>query len=112
VPIVASEGVLGVLEFFNTTPRPVDDGPLRTLTIASAQLGQFLERKLAEQALAYQALHDPLTGLPNRVLFLDRLRVSLAQSRQRSSTVAVLFLDVDNFKVINDSLGHRAGDEC
>jgi diguanylate cyclase (GGDEF)-like protein/PAS domain S-box-containing protein len=111
VPIVGSEGVLGVLEFFNTTPRPVDDGALRTLTIASAQLGQFLERKLAEQALAYQALHDPLTGLPNRALFLDRLRVSLAQSRRRSSTVAVLFLDVDNFKVINDSLGHRAGDE-
>jgi diguanylate cyclase (GGDEF)-like protein/PAS domain S-box-containing protein len=111
VPIVGSDGVLGVLEFFNTTPRPIDDGALRTLTIASAQLGQFLERKLAEQALAYQALHDPLTGLPNRALFLDRLRVSLAQSRRRSSTVAVLFLDVDNFKVINDSLGHRAGDE-
>jgi diguanylate cyclase (GGDEF)-like protein/PAS domain S-box-containing protein len=111
VPIVGSDGVLGVLEFLNTTPRPIDDGSLRTLTIASAQLGQFLERKLAEQALAYQALHDPLTCLPNRALFLDRLRVSLAQSRRRSSTVAVLFLDVDNFKVINDSLGHRAGDE-
>ena len=111
IPIVGSNGVLGVLEFFNRTHRPIDDGSLRTLTIASAQLGQFLERKRAEQALAYQALHDPLTGLPNRALFLDRLQISLANSRRRRGTVAVLFLDIDNFKVINDSLGHRAGDE-
>ena len=111
IPIVGSHGVLGVLEFFNRIQRPIDDGSLRTLTIASAQLGQFLERKRAEQALAYQALHDPLTGLPNRALFLDRLQISLANSRRRRGTVAVLFLDIDNFKVINDSLGHRAGDE-
>ncbi|MGZ4217367.1 MAG: sensor domain-containing protein [Solirubrobacteraceae bacterium] len=111
IPIVGSDGVLGVLEFFNRIHRPIDDGSLRTLTIASAQLGQFLERKRAEQALAYQALHDPLTGLPNRALFLDRLQISLANSRRRRGTVAVLFLDIDNFKVINDSLGHRAGDE-
>ena len=111
IPIVGSNGVLGVLEFFNRIHRPIDDGSLRTLTIASAQLGQFLERKRAEQALAYQALHDPLTGLPNRALFLDRLQISLANSRRRRGTVAVLFLDIDNFKVINDSLGHRAGDE-
>jgi len=111
IPIVGSDGVLGVLEFFNRIHRPIDDGSLRTLTIASAQLGQFLERKRAEQALAYQALHDPLTGLPNRALFLDRLQISLANSRRRRNTVGVLFLDIDNFKVINDSLGHRAGDE-
>ncbi|MGZ4253699.1 MAG: sensor domain-containing protein [Solirubrobacteraceae bacterium] len=111
IPIVGSDGVLGALEFFNRIHRPIDDGSLRTLTIASAQLGQFLERKRAEQALAYQALHDPLTGLPNRALFLDRLQISLANSRRRRGTVAVLFLDIDNFKVINDSLGHRAGDE-
>jgi diguanylate cyclase (GGDEF)-like protein len=111
IPIVGSDGVLGVLEFFNRSRRPIDDGSLRTLTIASAQLGQFLERKRAEQALAYQALHDPLTGLPNRALFLDRLQISLANSRRRRGAVAVLFLDIDNFKVINDSLGHRAGDE-
>ena len=111
IPIVGSNGVLGVLEFFTRIHRPIDDGSLRTLTIASAQLGQFLERKRAEQALAYQALHDPLTGLPNRALFLDRLQISLANSRRRRGTVAVLFLDIDNFKVINDSLGHRAGDE-
>ena len=68
------------------------------------------EREQAEQALQYQALHDALTGLPNRVLFTDRLRFALAASVRRANSVAVLFLDLDNFKLINDSLGHEQGD--
>ncbi len=69
-----------------------------------------VERKRSEVELAHQALHDPLTGLPNRALFLDRLGVALDRSRRTESSVAVLFLDVDGFKEINDSLGHAAGD--
>jgi diguanylate cyclase (GGDEF)-like protein len=69
-----------------------------------------VERKRGEAALALQALHDPLTALPNRVLFLDRLRVALDRSRRTGSPVVVLFLDVDGFKQINDTLGHGAGD--
>ncbi|MDQ6751383.1 MAG: EAL domain-containing protein [Actinomycetota bacterium] len=69
-----------------------------------------IERKRAEVQLSHQALHDPLTTLPNRTLFLDRLELALARSQRRPSAVAVLFLDVDRFKVVNDSLGHSAGD--
>jgi diguanylate cyclase (GGDEF)-like protein len=69
-----------------------------------------VERNRSEIRLAYQALHDPLTGLPNRALFLDRLAVALDRSQRTGSGLAVFFLDVDNFKGINDSLGHAAGD--
>jgi diguanylate cyclase (GGDEF)-like protein len=69
-----------------------------------------VERKHSEAALALQALHDPLTALPNRALFLDRLRGALDRSRRTGAPVAVLFLDVDGFKQINDTLGHGAGD--
>jgi diguanylate cyclase (GGDEF)-like protein len=69
-----------------------------------------VERKRSEAALALQALHDPLTALPNRALFLDRLRGALDRSRRAGGPVVVLFLDVDGFKEINDTLGHGAGD--
>lgn len=69
-----------------------------------------IERKRLETQLAHRALHDLLTGLPNRALFLDRLGVALERSRRNNTAIAVLFLDVDNFKQINDSLGHAAGD--
>jgi diguanylate cyclase (GGDEF)-like protein len=69
-----------------------------------------IERKRLEAQLAHRALHDPLTGLPNRALFLDRLGVALDRSRRNDASIAVLFLDVDNFKEVNDSLGHAAGD--
>jgi diguanylate cyclase (GGDEF)-like protein len=69
-----------------------------------------IERKRLEAQLAHRALHDPLTGLPNRALFLDRLGVALDRSRRNNASIAVLFLDVDNFKQVNDSLGHAAGD--
>jgi diguanylate cyclase (GGDEF)-like protein len=70
-----------------------------------------IERKHLEVRLAHMALHDALTGLPNRALFLDRLGVALDRSRRTNTAVAVLFLDVDKFKDINDSLGHDAGDK-
>ena len=69
-----------------------------------------VERKRSESALALQALHDPLTALPNRALFVDRLRGALDRSRRTGGPVVVLFLDVDSFKQINDTLGHGAGD--
>lgn len=69
------------------------------------------ERKLLEGRLTQHAFYDPLTGLPNRVLFLERLEHALARrERSAAQTLAVLFIDVDDFKVINDTLGHGAGD--
>jgi diguanylate cyclase (GGDEF)-like protein len=68
-------------------------------------------RKQAEAELAFMALHDPLTGLDNRVLFTDKLSQALSRSERRPGTVAVMFVDLDGFKAINDRLGHAAGDE-
>jgi diguanylate cyclase (GGDEF)-like protein len=64
-----------------------------------------------EQELAFMATHDPLTGLPNRTLIIDRVTQMLARSTRERTAVAVLFIDIDNFKAINDTLGHAIGDE-
>ncbi|HEY3672974.1 MAG TPA: PAS domain S-box protein [Acidimicrobiia bacterium] len=75
------------------------------------QVRDITDRKRAEEALAHQALHDDLTHLPNRLLLVDRLAHSLARAERTGSNVAVLFLDLDRFKLVNDGLGHVVGDQ-
>ena len=76
----------------------------------SGFLIDITERKALEEQLQHQAFHDPLTGLANRALFADRVEHALARSQRRRDVPAVLFLDLDDFKTVNDGMGHEAGD--
>ena len=68
------------------------------------------DRKAAEERVQFLAYYDALTGLPNRTLLQDRLTKALASARRQKNKVALLFVDLDHFKIINDSLGHSVGD--
>jgi diguanylate cyclase (GGDEF)-like protein/PAS domain S-box-containing protein len=86
---------------------------LGTYNGRNAVLGTLIdisERKQAEAKVLHMAFHDPLTGLPNRMLFNDRAEQAIAMSRRDNEVLALLFIDLDRFKAINDSLGHAAGD--
>ncbi len=111
VPISARELSFGALAAHTTVVRGFSDDDVNFLQAVANVLAAAIERRRNEQETRHRALHDPLTGLPNRDLFRDRLQHALARARRRDTTLAVLFLDLDNFKYVNDTLGHEAGDE-
>ena len=93
----------------NLQAEAVFDDQLKIMTIVGTAK-DISERKRSEREIHRLAYYDSLTGLPNRVLFKDRVTQALAHARRYHSTLAVLFLDLDRFKVINDTLGHNIGD--
>lgn len=96
--------------WFETTCRAIPDesGALVELISVSRDIS---ERRRVEEQIEYQAYHDALTGLPNRLLFRDRLTIALAHAKRQQTPVAVMFLDLDRFKYVNDTFGHSLGDE-
>jgi len=85
----------------------LDDEHVRGIVLNARDIS---ERKAFEDQLAHQAFHDPVTNLPNRALFVERVRHAIGRARREEAKLGVLFLDIDDFKTINDSLGHGAGD--
>ncbi len=110
VAVQGPEGRFGVLAVHDARPGRFNDGDASFLQSVAHVLGEALERAHREDAIRHDAVHDELTGLPNRTLLMDRLSQVLAQRRRSGHDAAVLMLDVDNLKLINDSLGHEAGD--
>jgi diguanylate cyclase (GGDEF)-like protein/PAS domain S-box-containing protein len=101
----------GVLAVHYPRPKAFPSDCLPFLEMLANVLADAIRRRDAQETLRHQALHDELTGLPNRTLFLDRVGHALAESDRHHRPPGVFFMDLDHFKLVNDSLGHAAGDE-
>jgi diguanylate cyclase (GGDEF)-like protein/PAS domain S-box-containing protein len=111
VPIEGKQQQFGVLDVHSTEAHRFTPQDVHFVQASANVLADAIERHAADQALRHRVLHDSLTGLPNRLSFVDSLNDALRRSTASGSPVGILFLDLDNFKLINDSMGHHAGDE-
>jgi diguanylate cyclase (GGDEF)-like protein/PAS domain S-box-containing protein len=101
----------GVLDVHSSEPHRFTPKDVHFVQSAANVLADAIERRMADDALRHRVLHDALTLLPNRLLFIDTLDEALGRATASGAPVGVLFLDLDHFKLINDSLGHHKGDE-
>lgn len=110
-PMMIGDEVAGVLEFFSRDQLSENDDFMGVVGQLGTQLGRAIERERAQQALLHDALHDALTGLPNRTLLSDRLQHAFDRARlENGAGLAVMMIDLDGFKSVNDTLGHASGD--
>jgi diguanylate cyclase (GGDEF)-like protein len=112
-PLVTTDGqAIGALCVMDTVARSLSTRQAEALRVLARQVINQIELRQAQRRLVQAALHDALTGLPNRVLLVDRIEQCIARARSRGDYhFAVLYLDLDRFKVINDSMDHSAGDQ-
>ena len=111
VPVLDHAGtVLGTFALYHDKPRTPTAGELRLIRQSSRLAAVAIERHRTHAELKRLATRDTLTGLPNRALLVDRLTQALARSERTGSEIAVVFCDLDDFKLVNDSLGHELGD--
>ncbi|MDH5763702.1 MAG: diguanylate cyclase [Nitrospinota bacterium] len=106
----SSMKVMGHLVVFDRRPMLDKERTISILRVFAARAGAELERQRAEETIKNMAYHDSLTGLPNRILLIDRLTLALAHAQRVKKRLAVMFLDLDNFKFVNDTYGHGVGD--
>jgi len=111
MPVRTDDRVHGVLCAYCELPGVFGAEEMNFMRATSSVLSTALQRIDSEARLAYLAQFDPLTGLPNRALLADRLSQTIAQAKRRNLPVAVLFIDLDGFKAVNDTLGHAGGDQ-
>jgi diguanylate cyclase (GGDEF)-like protein len=111
LPLISRDATIGLIELTARRRMHFDPARLALARSMANEAAMALETARLYEQIEYQAMHDSLTGLPNRLLFVNRLGHALARTKRTGSLVGVLFIDLDHFKRINDGLGHAAGDE-
>ena len=110
-PVVSEGKPIGALVFHSREVREPEDRLLQAVRVIGGQIGQFVQRKRAEERVQHMATHDALTSLPNRMMFGQILNREIQVAQRYRRSFAVMFIDLDRFKIVNDTLGHEAGDK-